>query len=154
MTTTAVGFHPDEIDTAAPTRSARLKWVVVLDTDLPPGRSVNAAVCIAASTSASVPGLLGPDAEDATGAPHPGLPWAGCTVLAGTADQLTALRSRAASSDGVFVADMPLAAQETRVYDDYRATLSGDGAPALLAVSVVGPRNRVDKLTKGLDLMP
>ena len=44
-----VGFHPDEVDTASPTRAARLKWVVVVDEALPPGRAVNAAVCAAAA---------------------------------------------------------------------------------------------------------
>lgn len=154
MTTTTVGFDPEEIDTAAPTRAARLKWIVAIDTALPSGRAANAAVCIAAATGASVAGLLGPDAADATGSSHPGLPWAGCSVLTGSADQLAVLRARADASDGVFVADMPLAAQETRVYDEYRSGLSDDPAPSLLAVSIVGPRNRVDKLTKGLALMP
>ena len=60
-----VGFAPEEIDTAAPTRSARLKWVVVVQQDLPAGRAVNAAACVAAAIGARVQGLLGPDAVDA-----------------------------------------------------------------------------------------
>ncbi len=38
----SIGFHPDEIDTAGSTRSARLKWVVIVDEALPVGRMVNA----------------------------------------------------------------------------------------------------------------
>ncbi|MFD1720423.1 DUF2000 domain-containing protein [Amnibacterium endophyticum] len=148
-----VGFEPDEIALDAPTRAARLKWVVVLDAALPAGRAANAAICVAAATADRVAGLLGPDAEDPDGAAHPGLPWAGCSVLGGTAEQLAELRRRASGSDDVFVADMPTAAQATRVYADYLEQVRIDGADPLLAVSLVGPKNRVDRLTKGLDLL-
>jgi hypothetical protein len=151
-----VGFEPDEIRTDEPTRSARLKWVIVVDEALPPGRATNAAVCVAAATSVSVGGLLGPDAKDADGVVHPGLPWAGCAVLSAPAERLAALRARAADALGVFVADMPVAAQATRVYDDYRHRVEETGGADLAyhAVSLVGPRNRVDKLVHRLPLLP
>lgn len=149
------GFRPEEVDTASPTRAARLKWVVVVDEALPPGRAVNAAVCVAAATGVDVDGLLGPDAVDADGSVHPGLPWAGCTVLGASAERLIALRSRAAVAEGVFIADMPHAAQSTRVYDEYRAAVAASSADGLgfAAVSLVGPRARVDRLVKGLALL-
>ena len=55
--TTRIGFAPDEIDTAASTRAARLKWVVVVNEALPPGRAVNAAVCVSAATVSGVRGV-------------------------------------------------------------------------------------------------
>lgn len=85
-------FSPEEINTGAPTRSARLKWAVVVDRSLDPGRMVNAVACIAATTGALVDGLIARGGPDAAGHSHPGLPWAGCTVLAATPDQLAALR--------------------------------------------------------------
>ncbi|SDS78315.1 Protein of unknown function [Friedmanniella luteola] len=150
-----VGFGPDEVDTASPTRAARLEWVVVVDEELPAGRAVNAAVCAAAATGVGVEGLLGPDAVDADGSRHRGLPWAGCTVLGASGERLLALRARAVAADGVFVADMPHAAQSTRVYDEYRAVVAAStgGELDLAAVSLVGPRNRVDRLVKGLALL-
>ena len=57
-----IGFHPEDILLDEPTRNAPLKWVVIVDQGLPPGRAMNAAVCVAAATSAAVTGLLGPDA--------------------------------------------------------------------------------------------
>lgn len=149
------GFAPDEIRIDEPTRSARLKWVVVVDAALPAGLAVNAAVCVAGATATGVVGLLGPDAVDAEGSAHPGLPWAGCSVLGATAEQLATVRRRAAAADGVFVADMPEAAQSTRVYAEYLAQVGASAADALryLAVSVVGPRNRVDKLVGRLPLL-
>ncbi len=150
-----IGFEPDEIRTDEPTRSARLKWVVVVDEALPAGRAANAAICVAAATATAVTGLLGPDAVDGTGSRHPGLPWAGCTVLATTAERLARIRAKAATAPGVHVADMPAAAQDTRVYDDYLARVASDAGADLTycAVSVVGPRNRVDKLVGGLPLL-
>ena len=151
-----LGFAPDEIDTAASTRSARLKWVIVVDAALPAGRAVNAAVCAAAATSAGVTGLLGPEAVDADGSVHVGLPWAGCSILVADREALASIRRKAEAHDEVFVADVPVAAQETRVYDEFLAAVAEAGADAVeyLAVSLVGPRNRVDKIVGRLALMP
>ncbi|PTL72172.1 DUF2000 domain-containing protein [Rathayibacter caricis DSM 15933] len=151
-----LGFAPDEIDTAASTRSARLKWVIVVDAALPAGRAVNAAVCAAAATSAGVTGLLGPAAVDADGSVHVGLPWAGCSILVADRAALAVIRSKAEAHDEVFVADVPVAAQETRVYDEFLAAVAEAGADAMeyLAVSLVGPRNRVDRIVGRLALMP
>lgn len=155
MTPQPFGFAPDEIDTAAPTRAARLKWVVVVDDALPIGRVVNAAVCIAAATGRAVAGLLGPDAVDADGGIHPGLPWAGCTVLAAPSEQLAAVRAKAAASEGTFVVDMPADAQLTRVYDEYLDAVAGRSASEIdyYAVGIVGPRNRIDRLVGRLPLL-
>lgn len=99
------GFAPEEIITSEPTRSARLKWVIVADEAIPAGLMANAVACIASSTAAAVTGLIGPGGRDASGHRHPGLPWAGCTVLTAS------------------------------------------------AVSIIGPRNRISKLVRNLDLL-
>lgn len=153
---TTIGFAPDEIDPTLATRNARLKWVIVVDADLPAGRAVNAASCVAAATAAAVTGLLGDDAVDADGVAHPGLPWAGCSVLAADTATLRAIRAKAAASLGCFVADMPALAQQTRVYADYLAMMKETAAEDVeyCAVGVVGPRNRVDKIVKKLPLLP
>jgi hypothetical protein len=153
---TVVGFTPEEMDLSLSTRQARLKWVVVVNGDLPPGRAANAAVCAAAPTVAAVPGLLGTDVADAEGTMHPGLPWVGCTVLVADSATLRTVRAKAASSRDTFIADVPAAAQSTRVYSDYAAALGKTLAEGMdyCAVSIVGPRNRVDKIVGKLPLMP
>jgi hypothetical protein len=150
-----VGFAPEEIRTAEPTRAARLKWVVIVDEALPPGRATNAAVCVAAATASTVPGLLGPDAKDSSGTVHPGLPWAGCTVLGAATARLAEIRSKAAAMQDVHLADMPQAAQLTRVYDEYLDQVAGAVATNIsyYAISIVGPRNRVDKMVRSLPLL-
>ncbi|MEU6095184.1 DUF2000 domain-containing protein [Streptomyces sp. NPDC047079] len=153
---TPIGFAPHEVDPTVSTRAARLKWVVVVDRELPPGRAVNAAICTAAATQSAVTGLLGDEGTDADGSVHPGLPWAGCSVLAADAEALRAIRTKAASYADTFVADMPALAQETLVYADYRAALGKTEADDLryCAVSIVGPRNRVNKIVGKLPLLP
>ena len=152
---TTIGFTPEEIDTGAPTRSARLKWVVIVSTALPAGRAANAAICVAGATVRDVEGLLGPDAVDADGSTHPGLPWAGCSVLAADAATIAAIRTKAEASEGVYVAGMSALAQETRVYDEWLAGMAQSHADDLeyYAVSVVGPKNRVDKIVGRLPLL-
>lgn len=150
-----VGFLPEEVDTGAPTRAARLKWVVIVDESLPAGIAANAAICTAAATATHVAGLLGPEAVDAEGGIHPGLPWAGVSVLRASAEQLGGIRGKAQAAEDVFVADMPAAAQLTRVYDEYLQTVAEAASTELpyYAVSVVGPRNRVDRIVGRLALL-
>ncbi len=152
----SIGFTVDEIDTSAPTRAARLKWVIIVNSGIPGGLAVNAASCVAAATAQHVSGILGGDATDADGNAHPGLPWAGCSVLSADSATLRAIRAKAASHELTWVADMPAAAQQTRVYDEYLAAVADSPADQLeyYAVSVVGPRNRVDKIIGHLPLLP
>ncbi|MFF5566561.1 DUF2000 domain-containing protein [Streptomyces sp. NPDC012623] len=152
---TAVGFAPEEMDYSLSTHQARLKWVVVVSSDLPPGRAANAAICAAAPTVTSVPGLLGAEAADAQGAVHPGLPWAGCSVLVADPATLRAIRAKAVSRADTFVADVPVAAQSTRVYSEFIAAVGEARTEDIdyCALSIVGPRNRVDKIVGKLPLM-
>ncbi|GAA4162114.1 hypothetical protein GCM10022286_20690 [Gryllotalpicola daejeonensis] len=155
MTALTIGFDPELFDPTISTRHAHLKWVIVVDSALPAGRAVNAAVCVAAATQARVTGLLGPDVTDASGSAHPGLPWAGCAILAAPGAKLAELRAKAAARDDVFVADMPAVAQATRVYAEYADELAARGAAdhQYFALSLVGPRNRVDRLVGSLPLL-
>lgn len=148
-------YQPDEIITSEPTRAARYKWAIVVDTTVPAGPMANAVACVAAATGALVSGLIAHGGPDASGYLHPGLPWAGCAILGGAPEQIAAVRARATASAGVLVADMPASAQTNRVYDDYLAELAGTKPDDLnvTAFSVIGPRNRVDKMVKRLTLL-
>jgi hypothetical protein len=148
------GYAPDEMSTGERTGAAKLKWVVVVDESLSPGQAVNAAVCVAAAAAPAVPGLLGPGGHDAAEVWHPGLPWAGCSILAASSAQLTEIRQQAIDRQ-FLAADMAAAAQTTRVYDDYLRELAKTHPDdlALLAVSLIGARNQVAKLVRHLELL-
>ncbi|GAA5148393.1 hypothetical protein GCM10023321_10580 [Pseudonocardia eucalypti] len=147
------GFEADEIRTDRPTGQARLKWVLVVDEALTPGRAANAAVCVGAATSPLVAGLLGEAAKDGGGSVHPGLPWLGCVVLRAPAGELSRLRAEAAVTEGCLVADMPEAAQRVRVYDDYLNAVARSTDLRYAAIGIVGPRDRVSAMTRGLPLL-
>ena len=153
--TSRLGYLPEEVVTSEPTRSAKFKWAIVVDTGVPAGRMVNAVACVAAATGAFVDGLIASGGPDASGRAHPGLPWAGCTILGGASGEVAAARARAASSEGVLLVDMPAAAQAHRVYDHYLAELASTAPEdrGVGAFSVIGPRNRVDKITRKLALL-
>jgi hypothetical protein len=154
--TPLLGYLPEEIVTSEPTRSAKYKWAIVVNTGVPAGQMVNGVACVAAATGTFVDGLIASGGPDASGRAHPGLPWAGCTILGGTSEEVAAARARAASSADVLLVDMPAAAQAHRVYDDYLAELASTDPVDLgvCAFSVFGPRNRVDKITRKLLLLP
>lgn len=147
--------HNDITRTDLSTRQAPLKWVVVIDADLPAGRAVNAAACMAAAVGRALPHLLGGDGQDASGHVHPGLPWAGCSVLAADTATLHALREKATAKEDVYVVDMPEPAQTSRIYDEYLDLLAGTKHEDLTyhAVALVGPRNKVSKLVGRLPLL-
>ena len=151
-----VGYSPEEIVTSEPTRSARHKWVIVVDTSVPAAQMVNAVACVAATTGAFVDGLIAGGGPDSSGHAHPGLPWAGCTILGGACAEVAVARARAASHPDVLLVDMPAAAQTHRVYDHYLAELARTDPSdlAVCAFSLIGPRNRVDKITRKLALLP
>jgi uncharacterized protein DUF2000 len=149
-----IGYAPEEIRIEDPTRSTRLKWVIVVDRELPAGRAVNAAVCVATATGDAVTGLLGPDVEDARGTVHPGLPWGGCSILSAPGEQLTQIRRKALEFPEIFLADMPEAAQSVRVYAEYLNRVANEDELPYLAVSLIGPRKRIDKLVGRLPLLP
>jgi Protein of unknown function (DUF2000) len=80
---------------------------------------------------------------------------AGCSILGASSLELAAIRQQAIDRR-LLAADMPAAAQSTRVYDDYLRELAKthpDGL-GLLAVSLIGPRNQVAKLVRHLELLP
>ncbi|HVX46074.1 MAG TPA: DUF2000 domain-containing protein [Mycobacteriales bacterium] len=152
--TSMVGYAPEEIRIEAATRSTRLKWVILVDAELPAGRAVNAAVCVATATGEAVRGLLGPDVKDARGVVHPGLPWGGCSILSASAEQLAQIRRKALEFPEIFLADMPEAAQSVRVYAEYLDRVANEDEMPYLAVSLIGPRKRIDRLVGRLPLLP
>lgn len=137
------------------TRKARVKWVIVVDETLPPGRAANAAACMAAAVGRALPRLLGPDTADASGVAHTGLPWAGCSVLATGSERLRTIRDKAAGKDRMLVVDMPAHAQTSRVYTEFTELMGGtkNDEMVYLGLALVGPRNAVDRLVGGLGLL-
>ncbi|WP_067968164.1 DUF2000 domain-containing protein [Nocardiopsis trehalosi] len=151
----SVVLPPEDVRPDLSTRESPVRWVMLVDPSIGPGLAANAAGCMAAAVGRALPGLLGPDAADASGTGHPGLPWTGCAVLAAGPEEIRAVRAKALARDGVLVVDMPRDAQTNSVYTAYLAAL-GASAPddiVYLGVSLVGPRNAVGKLVGRFPLL-
>ncbi|MFD4192293.1 MULTISPECIES: DUF2000 domain-containing protein [Amycolatopsis] len=144
-----------EVQLDATTRTAKVKWVIVADPSLGPGLVANATACLGAAVGKVLPALVGPQVEDASARPHAGLPWTGCSILAADAAKLLQIRTKAANREGIFVADMSKHAQASRSYVEYTEAMAGTDEEAFeyYAVSLVGPRNKIDKLVGGLPLL-
>ncbi|KAA9162406.1 DUF2000 domain-containing protein [Amycolatopsis acidicola] len=144
-----------DIQAGASTRSAKLKWVIVADPSRGPGLVANATACLGAAAAAVLPDLIGGEVEDASGHVHAGLPWSGCSILAADAGKLHEIRAKAATKEGVFIADMTKHAQASRSYEEYRAGLgeTGEGDLEYYAIGLIGPRNKIAKLVGGLPLL-
>ena len=131
-----------------------MRTVIVIDRDLPKGLAANAAAVLAHGFGSRVPGLVGPDFDDAAGASHPGLIPIGLPVRGADAADLPGLR-RAAIERGLVVVDLPAAGQRTTDYDTFRAAVAQADPAQLryLAVLVSGPPKTVRKLTGSLGLL-
>ncbi|GAA2830696.1 DUF2000 domain-containing protein [Crossiella cryophila] len=153
--TTPVELVAEELRTDQSTRQTRIKWVMVVDAELPAGLIANATACLGAVIGRALPNVLGPDAKDGSGTIHPGLPWLGCPILAADATALARIRAKALDRPDILIADMSELAQNGRVYDEYQDTLATTDAEDIRyrALAIVGPRNRVDKLVGGLSLL-
>ncbi|WP_188192700.1 DUF2000 domain-containing protein [Nonomuraea sp. SYSU D8015] len=136
-----------------PTKELPVKWVIVVDRDLPRGLQANAAACLAASVGVAVPAIVGAGGVDASGLAHAGLPWTGCAVLAAPAAVVRRIRNDAAAEPDLVVSDMADIAQRADVYDDYLAALARTEEPSYYAVSLFGPRAVVERLTGRLPLL-
>lgn len=132
-----------------------MKWVIVADQSLGPGLVANATACLGAAVGAALPGLVGVEVADGSGQPHAGLPWCGCPVLGADAEKVRAVHDKARTREGIFVAGMSKHAQASRSYEEYVEMLGATASDDLIyhAVSLVGPRNKIDKLVGGLPLL-
>ncbi|GAA3561120.1 DUF2000 domain-containing protein [Kribbella ginsengisoli] len=130
------------------------KLVVVIDADAPIGVALNAAALVGVGVGSHIPDLVGPEAQDAAGNPHPGMCAYPIPVLKADPARLTELRAAAAAHPEVAVHDVNQVAQGSRTYDQYAATMSGTKPDDLhyTALAIHGPRPAVDSLTGALPL--
>jgi hypothetical protein len=136
-----------------PTKELPVKWVIVIDRDLPRGLQANAAACLAASVGVAVPAIVGSGGVDGAGRAHAGLPWTGCTVLAAPAAIVRRIREDAAAEPDLILSDMADIAQRAEAYDDYLAALARAEELSYYAISLFGPRLAVERLTGRLPLL-
>lgn len=131
------------------------KCVLVLDTGLPVGLAVNAAVVLAVTLGRRIESIVGPDVADASGGQHFGLVDIPIPVLKADAEVLGDVRSRAVATDGLLVVGFTDVARTSRTYEEYTEKMAASvpGDLEYLGVALYGDKKLVNKLTGSLPLL-
>jgi hypothetical protein len=136
------------------TTSQDFKNALVVFEGLPPGLAVNAASVLAVTLGNRVDKLLGTDVTDADGVVHPGIIYSPLPILQADMAQIGRIVEAAAGDEDVFFAAFSSLAQSCKTYDEYVRRMSDTPTSRLdaIAVAVVGPKKRVNKLVGSLPL--
>lgn len=131
------------------------KCVIVLDQDLPVGLLANSSAVLALTIGKEVEGILGHDIEDGSGEIHKGITNTVLPILKTEKANLTTIREKANSLDGVIVVDFSDVAQRTKDYEDYAGQLKATKSNDLryLGIALYGDKQAINSLTGSLSLL-
>lgn len=133
------------------------KCVLILDENLSPGVAANTAAILGVTLGRSLPGLVGRDVTDASGAKHLGIVERPVPVLRGSPETIGALRRRLYEPEfGELTAvDFSDLARRCRSYDEFTQRMEDttEGELDYLGIAVCGPKKQVNRLTGSLPLL-
>ena len=130
------------------------KNAVIVSSDLPPGLAVNAASVLSVTLGDRIAELVGSDVKDADGVVHPGVIYSPLPVLISDMPGIGRIIQVASADDDMFCATFSSLAQSCKTYDEYIQRMSETPTADLraVAVAIVGPRKKVNKLVGSLPL--
>lgn len=131
------------------------KIAIVVRDDLQAWQRLNVTAFLSSAVTAAHPELVGADYEDADGQPYLRMLGVPVLVFAGSADLLTAARSRAVQRllpVAVYTSDMFATGHDAENRAAVR-DLAG-AALDLVGIGLHGPKNAVDKVIKGAWMHP
>jgi hypothetical protein len=145
-------FKSETPGTLLPTLPTRC--VIILDQDLPAGRSANAAAVIALTIGKRHPALAGEPLVDASGFNHPGLIPIGIAILAAAQAELPEIRQKGVLA-GCDVVDFPVEGQQTTDYETFREAVAAlePGALHYLGIALIGQKREIGKIVGRLKLL-
>lgn len=133
------------------------KCVIVLDSALPQGLAANTAAILGITLGKTLPEAVGPDVQDGSGNPHPGIIAFPVPILRGDGSVLRALleKLRTPPFSGLFAADFSGLAQGCKTYGEFQAKMAAAPEESLqyLGLAVCGEKKLVNKLTGSLPLL-
>ena len=131
------------------------KIAVILRADLAPWQELNVTAFLASGVAASAPESIGEHYADADGTKYLPLFGQPVMVFSATGERLKQALERTLARDlmpAVFTADMFTTGHDAANRTVVAAVTRGD--LDLVGLALRGPRNAVDKITKGLPLHP
>lgn len=136
-------------------RRFETKIAVALRDDLLPWQSLNVTAFLTSGIAAAAPEAVGEPYEDADGTPYLAMIGQPVVVLQGSLEQLRTAHTKAVDRGhaiAVYTHDMFTTDHDEANRAAVRAVARAD--LDLVGIAVHGPRNGVDKVTKGLALHP
>lgn len=131
------------------------KVVVVLREGLLPWQELNVTAFLASGIAASAPGLVGEPYRDADGGTYLPMLRQPVLVMTATGEQLATARAKAAQREvptAVYTRDLFSTGHDAANRAAVAAVAAAD--LDLVGLAVRGPRNAVDRITKGARLHP
>ncbi|MBP9691583.1 DUF2000 domain-containing protein [Candidatus Woesebacteria bacterium] len=119
------------------------------------GLLANASAVLALTLGKKVDGILGHDIRDGSGENHKGITNTVLPILKTEKANLTIIRKKAQSIEGVLVVDFCDVAQRTKTYEDYASQLETTQSEDLmyLGIALYGDRQAIKSLTGNLALL-
>lgn len=130
------------------------KCVIVVDNALGLGHAANAVSVIGVSLGRSVEGLVGPNLISRDNMNYPGVIYAPLPILLSTNEHLQALQEKALADEEIHTMPFSALAQSCKTYQEYEARISEAASSAieLVAIGLIGPQKKINKLTGNLPL--
>ncbi len=130
------------------------RCTIIIDKDLPLGLAMNAASVIGISFGRTVENLVGPDMQSLDGTNYPGVIYSSLPILLASGKTLNEIQDNAGSDDDIYVMPFSALAQSCRTYDEYGEKISSVNSEniELVAIGIIGPKNKVTKMTGNLPL--
>ncbi len=134
--------------------SSKHRCTIIIDKDLPLGLAMNAASVIGISFGLTIDNLVGSDMQSLDGVNYPGVIYSPLPVLQASSKYLREIQNNAEYDDDIYVMPFSALAQSCRTYQEYDEKISSISSSniELVAIGVVGSKNKVTKMTGNLAL--
>jgi hypothetical protein len=134
--------------------SSQHRCTIVIDKNLPAGLAINAASVIGISFGRTVENLVGPDMQSLDAINYPGVIYSPLPVLLASGEYIHELLTHAESDNEIYIMPFSALAQSCKTYDEYGERISSVDSSniELVAVGLIGPKNKITKMTGNLPL--
>ncbi|UTH75626.1 DUF2000 domain-containing protein [Chromobacterium sp. IIBBL 290-4] len=130
------------------------RCAIVIDKELPTGLAINAASVIGISFGRQVENLVGPDMQSQDQVNYPGVIYSPLPILLATNDYIREMLDSFDDDGEIYIMPFSALAQSCKTYDEYGERISSVDSSdiELVAVGLIGPKKKINKVTGSLPL--
>jgi len=134
-----------------------MKCVMLINRDLPLGLIANTAAVLAVSLGQKFTDIVGEDLTGPDGSLHPGITQLPILILNGDDTSIREIRQKVIENPqpGLYYVDFCDAAQQSKVYDEYKQRLACTPPEQLhyLGLALCGSNKQIERLTGNIGLL-